>query len=285
LENTFTSVKKVLLIILVLNLLVVAAKMVVGLISSSLSMVADSFHSLLDSSSNVVGLIGIKLAEKQPDKDHPYGHAKYESLATVFIAFLLLITGIQIFQGSIERVSNPILPSLTYINWIVMISTILINIGVTLYERKKGMELKSEILIADASHTYSDIFVSLSVILSFILISLGFAFFDIIISVFIAIFIFIVGFRILKSISKILIDTYVIDPMIIEQIISTISGVKGVHKIRSRGTSNNIFIDLHFTVDKNLSIKKAHDISILIENKIKEELPACREVITHIEPE
>ncbi|MHA1409695.1 MAG: cation diffusion facilitator family transporter [Candidatus Odinarchaeia archaeon] len=283
--NRYTQIKKVLWIILFINIAVVIAKFSVGLLSNVLSMIADSFHSMLDASGNIIGLIGVKFAEKEPDKEHPYGHSKYENLAAIFIILLIILTSIEILQSAIGRLFTPVLPVIGVLNWLVMLSTILVNICITVYERKKGKEYNSDILLADATHTFSDIFVSLSVIVSFILISAGYPIFDVIISIGIAVFLFIVGFKMVKNISRILIDTSVVEPDLISEVVYSVKGVKNVHNIRSRGSENSFFIDLHFTVDPEISIKDAHEVANKVEKKLKEAFPNVEEVITHVEPE
>ncbi|MEM2906747.1 MAG: cation diffusion facilitator family transporter, partial [Candidatus Odinarchaeota archaeon] len=163
-ESNYGMVHRILVYVLVLNIVVVVGKMFVGFLSNSLSMISDSLHSLLDASSNIIGLIGINIARRKPDEGHPYGHTKYVSLATLSIAFLLVITGFEVFQGAISRFINPVTPEITLLNWIVMLVTISINIFVSRFEKNKGIKLKSSILVADSLHTNTDIYVSLSVI-------------------------------------------------------------------------------------------------------------------------
>ncbi|MHA1835553.1 MAG: cation diffusion facilitator family transporter [Candidatus Odinarchaeia archaeon] len=282
--DNYKKVRRLLIIILFFNLAVLISKGIVGVYSNTLSMVADAFHSLLDSSGNVIGLLGIYFAQKTPDRDHPYGHSKFEQLGAILISFMLLITGFEVIRGAVERLMNPVIPSITILNWIVMGVAIAINIGVSHFERKKGLEYKNDILLSDSEHTKSDVFVSFSVIIGFIFILLGLIIFDIIISIFIAIFIFYLGFKLFRNISKTLIDTIVIPPEEIEAVVLSIEGVKDVHKIRSRGSQNDCFLDLHFTVEPNLPIKNGHELSKIIEQKLKEKFPHIKEVITHIEP-
>lgn len=283
-QRNYKRIRDILLYVLVLNILVVIGKMTVGIISNSLSMIADSLHSLFDASSNIIGLIGLWIAQKKPDAGHPYGHSKYNSLATIFIAFLLLLTSIQVFQGAVDKFLNPTVPELTIYNWIIMVATIGVNIGVSRFEKQQGLKLKSSILVADAAHTSTDIYLSLSVIVSFILVSLGYPVFDPVISVLIAVVIFYVGFSIINGISKVLTDSLVIEPKYIEKVVYGVKGVRNVHKIRSHGTISECFIDLHITVDDKLNVKDAHDVSVEVEANLKREFPNIKEVMVHVEP-
>lgn len=284
LESNYGMVHRILVYVLVLNIVVVVGKMFVGFLSNSLSMISDSLHSLLDASSNIIGLIGINIARRKPDEGHPYGHTKYVSLATLSIAFLLVITGFEVFQGAISRFINPVTPEITLLNWIVMLVTISINIFVSRFEKNKGIKLKSSILVADSLHTNTDIYVSLSVIVSFILIILGYPLFDPVISILIALVIFYTGFSIISKMSGALTDSLVIPSDLIKKVVYNVQGVRGVHKIRSRGTDTECFIDLHVIVDSKLSVEEGHSISVEVEENLKQAFPFIKDVTVHIEP-
>src|SRR5690606_22934806 len=124
----------------------------------SASMTADGFHSLSDGSSNIVGLIGIHFASKPEDESHPYGHNKFETLAALFISFMLFLASGKIILGAFERINNPIIPEVTIESLLVLIFTLIVNIVVSLVEYRKGKELNSQILISDSMHTRSDIY-------------------------------------------------------------------------------------------------------------------------------
>jgi cation diffusion facilitator family transporter len=165
-ENTLRAVRRVLWIVLFLNAVVAAAKLVTGLMTGAVAMIADGFHSSMDASSNIVGLVGIRLAAQPPDDDHPYGHRRFETLATLAIGGLMLVAAWEILQTMIDRLLNGGIPEVTPVSFAVMIGTIVLNVGVALYERRQGRFLGSDVLLADAAHTSSDVFVSLSVIVS-----------------------------------------------------------------------------------------------------------------------
>ncbi len=258
--------------------------MTVGFISNSLSMISDSLHSLLDASSNVIGLIGIRIARRKPDEDHPYGHTKYIPLATLLIAVLLVITAFEVFQGAIARFITPVSPEITVVNWIVMCATMGVNIFISRFEKREGIKYNSSILVADSAHTNTDIYVSLSVIVSFILINLGYPLFDPVISVLIAIVVFYTGASIIKKITGELTDSLVINSDLIKKIVSNIKGVKDIHKIRSRGSATECFVDLHVIVDRSITVEAGHDISIEVENILKKTFPFIKDVTVHIEP-
>lgn len=278
------KVVRVLTITLILNLIVCAAKLIYGIITKSLSLEADGFHSLLDSSSNIVGLIGIYLASRPADVDHPYGHRKIEAIASMGISLLLFITCYEIITSVISRIQNPITPHISVLSFIIIGGSVVINYFVATYEKKKGDLLKSDILVADSIHTRTDIFVSLSVIVSFIAVMLGMPIIDIVIASGIVIFIVIAAFRILSGSVNTLLDAQLIDPTEIEKIVTGIPGVSKCHKIRSHGTRSGIFVDLHIHVNPKMKTEDSHELTHQVVQKIKEKLPEVIEVLIHAEP-
>ena len=155
------SIRRVLWAILFLNLAVAAAKYFYGLASGSASMQADGIHSVFDSAGNVVGLVGIALAARPADEGHPYGHAKFETYASLVIGVLLLLAAFEVGSGAVGRLATgTFTASVTPASFVVMVGTLCVNVGVTLYERRAAKRLRSEILAADASHTLSDALVS-----------------------------------------------------------------------------------------------------------------------------
>jgi cation diffusion facilitator family transporter len=248
-------------------------------------MTADGFHSLSDGASNIIGLTGIHFACLPKDKDHPYGHKKYETFFSLGIALLLFFVCLGLVHGSIERLFNPITPRIDARNFIVMIITMAINLWVMHYERKKGELLLSDILTSDAMHTKADILTSLSVIITLIVIKLGYPILDPIATIFIAVFIALAGYDITKHSSAVLCDTAaILDDKRIVDIVLGIKGVKTCHKIRSRGRPDDIHVDLHVQVNADMHIDNAHKISYAIEEAIKKSIPEVTDVIVHMEP-
>jgi cation diffusion facilitator family transporter len=283
-KENYPEVQRVLLIVLVLNLIVAAAKFIFGFLANSLSMIADSVHSLFDSTSNIIGLVGIRTACKPPDREHPYGHGKYETFATIGIALLLLVTAFGIVGGSISRLLAPVMPEITMVTFAVMLATTLTNIVVSRYERDKGEELYSTILVADSYHTRSDIYASVSVMLGFLAVKLGYPVFDPLIALLISAIIAKTAYDILRSSSVILCDSSVVDEHVILKVVKSVSGIWGCHKIRTRGSENEIYVDLHVLVRSDMSVDKAHELSEIVEEKLKREIPGVRDVVVHIEP-
>ncbi len=285
LREHYGKIKWVLLLILLLNWIVAGAKIIYGLVTKCASMTADGFHSLSDGASNIVGLIGITIACRPSDADHPYGHRKYETFFSLCIAGMLAIVSYQLIEEGIRRFRQPIIPQIDVMSFVVMLVTLAINIIVMKYEYKKGKSLKSDILISDSMHTKADILTSLSVILTLIMVKLGFPILDPIVTMVIALFIAHAAFEILQQSSRVLCDTAVIiDVKKITDIVLSVEGVKTCHKIRTRGRPDDIYVDLHVQVNPGMHIDKAHKISFLIEEAIKKNIPGVSDVVVHMEP-
>lgn len=284
-DNNFRKIKQVLWIILFANFFVAMLKILVGTTIKSASMTADGFHSLSDGASNIVGIVGIGIASKPKDKEHPYGHTKYEVIASMFIGGMLLIIAGKIILTSISRFSNPIHPTITTESLIALIITLCINIFVTTYENKIGKKLNSYILISDSMHTRSDIFVSIGVLCTLIGVKLGLpSIIDPIASLIVSGFIIYSAYEIFKSSTAVLVDQAIIDENEIENIVKTFEEVKGVHKIRNRGCGNDIHIDMHLLIDPYISIEHSHYLTHEIEDRIKNTLNKNVQVIVHLEP-
>ncbi|NCD09169.1 MAG: cation transporter [Negativicutes bacterium] len=279
------KVKKVLFQILFANLFVAAAKIVIGTIIKSASMTADGFHSLTDGISNVVGLIGISLASQPVDSEHPYGHQKYEFLTSLFIGGMLLVIAAKIAFEALDRIMNPITPVFGLEAITALLLTLLINIMVCVYESSQGKQLNSTILMSDSMHTKSDIYVTVGVLLTLLGIELGAPpIIDSLASLIVGGFIVHAGIKIIKSTSDILVDKAAIDHSVIRNIALSFPQVINVHEIRSRGTANGLFVDMHIVVDPEMTIKESHELVHKIEEKLQLEINPNIEVIIHTEP-
>jgi cation diffusion facilitator family transporter len=279
------QVRRVLILTLVLNVLVAFAKVLYGFITNSVAMVSDGFHSFFDGASNVIGLVGVWIASHPPDEEHPYGHRKYETIFTMIIAVMLFTTCFEILKKVYHAFREEHTTQVTPISFVIMVMTIGINIFVMMYERAKGKRLKSDFLIADAKHTASDILVSLTVIFSLVFSRLGYHYADIIVGVVITFFIARIGYEILKDASTVLVDTVCINTKAIESVVNNLDGVRGCHDIRTRGSENSVYLDLHVLVDKSLSTEESHRIADRIEETIAKEFPSVIDIVVHVEPE
>jgi cation diffusion facilitator family transporter len=278
------KVRRVLLYTLFLNMAVAMAKVIYGHITDSISMLSDGLHSFFDGTSNVIGLFGVWIAAQPPDRKHPYGHRKYETLFTIAIAILIFIAGVSILRKAYSGLRVAYTVEVTTLSFIIMATTLMINFYVMRYESRKARELKSDFLYADAMHTQTDIYISLSVIISLIAARAGYPVIDVVVSIVIALLIGKMGFSVLKSAADVLTDTARIDPDDIRDVINGINGVRECHEIRTRGKEGAVNIDLHVLVDPDIKTHEAHQIAHTVEESLKREFPSIVDVVVHIEP-
>ena len=283
--DKYEKVKNILLFILVANLAVTVMKIVVGSLTNSSSVLADGFHSLSDSASNIVGIVGISIAARPKDKTHPYGHTKFEMLSSLFIGMMMVFIALKIVAEAILQIKNPESLNMTTISFVILIITLIINIIVTKYEYSVGKKVNSYILVSDSLHTKSDVYVSLGVLITLICIKLGFpVIIDKLVSFVVGIFILHGAYEIFKSTISILVDSAVIDENIIREIVVEFSEIKYIKNIRSRGCENNIYIDMDIMVEPDMTVEKSHELTHNIENTMREKLNKNIQVATHIEP-
>lgn len=276
-------VRRVLWIVLFLNLIVALAKLVIGRWAGSLSMVADGFHSLADSASNVVGLVGLAIAARPPDEDHPYGHQRFETLASLAIGGFLTLTAWEILRSCLERIRGSGAIERTPLALAVMVATVSVNIAVTVYEHRRGRELESGLLRADARHTLSDVYASVMVIAGLLAAHFGEPIVDVAAAVVITGMIAYAAFQILRENGLLLADTALIDPAAIRAAVTEVDGVLSVHKVRSRGREGEGQADLHIQVPAGMPLADAHAIGHRVSDHLRERF-GLREVLVHVEP-
>lgn len=278
-------VRRVLVWVLVLNVGVALAKLGYGLLIDSVSVTADGFHSLFDGASNIIGLIGLSVASRPADRGHPYGHSKYETFATTAIGALLLLAAWRVGSSAVARLQDPgVGPRVDSISFVVMIVTLAVNLVVTTAERRAGIKLNSAILKADASHTGSDVLVTLGVIGGLVAVKLGFPIADPVIGLVVAGFILVTGYRILASSGESLADSARVDPTELCEVVLAIPGVRGCHDIRTRGTESEVYVDLHVQVDPGISVAEGHVIAEHVEEFVANRYEQVVDVIAHLEP-
>ena len=274
----------VLAVILVLNLAVAAAKIWYGRASGALGIQADGLHSLLDGASNVIGLVGVMVASRPPDANHPYGHRKYETFAALAVAVMMLFGCWEIAEAAIARLSHPVAPHVTGTGFAILLVTLAINLGVTFYERRAGLALRSELLVADAAHPGSDVMATLLVLASFGAMKLGWLWADLVAAALVVGLVLRAGFGVLVGTLSTLSDERRIEPGLVEREALLEEGVLEVHNVRSRGTLDDVHVDLHVLVDPRMPIADAHAIGHRVEARLRGRWPECSDVVVHVEP-
>lgn len=278
------QVRRVLLITLGLNVFVLALKAGLGWWTGSLSLLADALHSVTDSTSNVLGLFTSQLSSPYPDRDHPYGHQKFEALGAMGIAAFLAIACFEILKGAADRLlskaetvtmSAPVL-------WLMLV-VLGVNIFVAWYERREGERIGSKILVADAFHTMSDIWISMTVIGGLIGVWLGYQWLDVVFAFPVAMLVFRSGWEVLQQNIPWLVDEIAIAPETIQEIVLQVPGVLNCHDIASRGlVGRQVFIEMHLIVQAE-DVETAHQITEAVEMELESRYSPVR-VLIHVEP-
>jgi cation diffusion facilitator family transporter len=280
----YRDVSRVLVTVLLLNLLVALSKIAYGAYSGAVSILSDGFHSLTDTASNIAGLIGVRIAQRPPDTTHPYGHRKFETLASGAIFVFLAIVLVQLVRTALDRLGGGAAPHIGTAAFVVMLATLGVNVFVVWYESWAARRLSSELLMADSAHTLSDVYTSIAVIAALIGVKLGYPIFDPLAALLVAVFIGHAGYRIAKETSNVLADHAVLGEADIQRVVLSVPEVTGCHEIRTRGTADHIFLDCHVWFPAEMRLDEAHRLSHVVKDKLMETFPALRDVVIHIEP-
>jgi cation diffusion facilitator family transporter len=280
----YRKISRVLFQVLLLNLAVAAAKVAYGAWTGAVSILSDGIHSLTDSGSNVVAMAGTRMARRPADESHPYGHRKFETLAAAGILVFLLLVLVQLVETAWGRLLQPVRPDVTPISFAVMIGTLVVNVFVARYEHAAGRRLKSEVLVADAHHTRSDVYTSIAVIAALAGVWLGYPILDAVAALLVAVFIGYAAFQIARQTTGVLADQVVLDASAVERVVATFPDVLGCHHIRTRGSADHAFLDLHIWFAADMRLDEAHRLSHLVKDKLHATFPEVADVIIHIEP-
>ena len=283
-SDRYAEVVRILRRVLYLNLAVAVAKIGLGYHTDTVSILSDGFHSLTDSASNVVALVGVSIAQRPPDANHPYGHRKYETMASIGILVFLIVVLVQVLVTALNRFLSGSAPRVFPEGIGIMAVTLVVNIFVVVYELRAGRRLKSEVLLADARHTRSDVMTSVAVLGALVGVWLGYPILDPLAAVLVAGFIGYAGWEIAKDASRILSDEIVIEESAVRDVLRGVPDVLGCEKIRTRGSADYAFLDLHLWLDPETPLQLAHSKSHEAKDRLMARFPQLVDVVIHIEP-
>jgi cation diffusion facilitator family transporter len=282
--DRYSAVVRVLYRVLFLNLAVAIAKIALGYLTGAVSVLSDGFHSLTDSAANVVALVGVSVARRPPDQNHPYGHRKYETMASLAILVFLIIVLVEVMTAAFDRFRTGAVPKVFPEGIGVMFATLVVNVVVVRYELRQGRMLRSEVLLADAKHTRSDVLTSGTVIAALIGVSLGYPLLDPLAALLVAGFIGRACWEIAQDASHILADEIVIAEHDVRQVVLGVPDVLGCHHIRTRGSADHVFLDLHVWLEGSTPLETAHATSHVVKDRLMARFPQIADVVIHIEP-
>ena len=282
--DRYSAVVRVLYRVLFLNLATAVVKIVLGYFTGAVSILSDGFHSLTDTASNVVALIGVSVARRPPDADHPYGHRKYETFASLGILLFLVLVLVQVLGAAYDRLVNGGTPRVFPEGIGIMAVTLVVNLCVVAYEEREARKLHSEVLRADARHTRSDVLTTGAVLGALIGVWSGYPLLDPLAAVVVAVFIGRAGWAIAQEASRILADEIVIAESDVRSVVGAVPQVLGCHQIRTRGSADHVFMDLHVWLDGRTSLESAHATSHIVKDLLMRRFPHVADVVIHIEP-
>jgi cation diffusion facilitator family transporter len=280
-----SAVRRVFWITLFLNFAVAIAKGIYSVKSGSVTLGADAFHSVLDGSANVLALVGMHLSTKGASAAHPYGRRKIELLAAVGIGVLIAVSLLEVATAAWHSLAGKrAAPDIGWTGFAVVLASMAVNFFVSRYEAAQGRALKSPLLAADAHHTQSDLYASGAVLLSFIGAQRGLWWADGVCGLVVVVMVGRVAWEVFRENVPSLLDVAVLDPTTVRDIGGAIDGVRGIHRVRSRGTHWAVELDLHMQVAADMKVEDAHIIALRVEAELRAQLPQLSDVFVHIEP-
>lgn len=259
---------------IILNLLLAAFKLLAGMISGSISITADAVNNLSDAGAQGVSLVSFKMASKPADREHPFGHARIEYVASMIASFLILMVGVELFRESIRKIFDPSEISFGVLPSVILACSILVKIFLSLLNRRMGKKIDSSVMRATATDSISDAAATLAVLVSSVIGHFTGINTDAYMGVAVACFIFIAGIRILNETKNSILGTAP-DADTVEAIKSTVKEypeIQGIHDmvIHNYGAGNTI-ASLHAEVDGRSNIFEIHDVIDNIEKRLYDE--------------
>jgi cation diffusion facilitator family transporter len=279
-----SGVRRVLAGILVANIVVVVIKFTVGFDTNSLAVFGDALQSSVDSANNLIGIVVVRVAAKAPDEDHPYGHAKFETLGALLIALLLALSIFELVRGAVARLMSGAPPlNVSGTALALLVFTLAVNVGVVWFETRAARRLRSDLLLADALHTRTDVFITLGVLGGLALARAGLAWADPALALIVAVLVGRAGYQILRRAIPSLVDERAFDQTTIQRVAEGVDGVMSAYAIRSRHGGDRRFAELTIAVDGRADVASAHRIADQVEGRLRDSLH-LDEVTVHVEP-
>ena len=288
LSPRYREVRKVTLIGSVIDLALGIAKILFGWLAHSQALIADGLHSLSDLATDIIVLYAAKHSHREADEDHPYGHGRIETLATVGLGIALIIVAFGIGYEAVQRMNRPELllePGLAALA--VAVVSVISKEALYQYTRNAARRLRSNMLMANAWHSRSDAISSIVVIIGLVGTMMGHAYLDGVAAIAVAVMIAKIGFDLVRDSTRELIDT-ALEPEVTEAIrkeVFNVDGVRALHMLRSRRSGSDALVDLHLQVDPRISVSEGHQIGDTVRRQLLENVDEVTDVTVHIDPE
>ena len=271
-----------------INLLLFAGKLMAGMLSGAISLTADAFNNLSDAGSQIISFVSFKISAKPPDREHPFGHARIEYVASMIVSFLVLIVGYELFSESLSKLINPEPPSgnALWLSIVVLGLSMLGKLWLGLFNRRLGRRIESPVMQAAAADSFSDVLSSGAVMVGLIAyMTFGWTWADPLVGFAVAVMIFIAGIKILNDTKNSILGEPPSDEIVtnIRRIVDEYPEISGIHDmvIHNYGPGR-VIASLHLEVDGKRDIFETHDIIDNIERRIASELSIA--VTIHMDP-
>lgn len=289
-EDEFQRVaNKVSFVTIIGNILLSVMKLIVGFIAHSNAMISDAIHSASDVFSTFVVIIGIKLASKKADKEHPYGHERLECVAAIVLSMVLFITGLGIGATALKNITSGDYNNIAVPGILALIAAIISIISkeaMYWYTRYNAKKIDSSALMADAWHHRSDAFSSIGALIGIAGARLGFPIMDSIASLIIFVFIIKAAYDIFKDAIDKMVDHACDDDTVnqIRECVMKHEDVLGIDMLQTRIFGNKIYVDLEIATDGSYTLSKAHTIAESVHDDIEKSFPKVKHIMVHVNP-
>jgi len=283
-ETRARNINRVYVISLAINVVMLSLKLIVGFATGSLVMIADGIDSSLDAIANVIAMVVTRIAGNPPDKEHPYGHRRFETLASLMVGGFLLLTASEIVQNSIRRLSSGETPEIGPANFVVMILALGINLGLFAFQRREGKRLRSEVLLASSEDKRSDIMVSVTVLLSLVTVQLGAGWIDAAAALVVVVIIARNALRIIGRAASVLVDRAALDADVVSQVVLQVPSVEQVVQVRSRGSEDDIHLALLVRIAASTPVEYSAAIADEIGHQLRSHFPGLATIDVNFAP-
>ncbi len=270
------------------NVLQSVIKIGFGILGQSAALVADGIHSLSDLMSDVLVIIAVRLGSRDADTEHPYGHRRFETIASVILGGSLVFIGGGIGWSVLERMTNPeTLPVPNELSLAITAVSILLNELLYHYTKRIAKLTRSKLLLANAWHQRSDAFSSIVVLIGIGAVMLGYPLADAVAAIIVALLIIKIGLNLMVEGIKELVDTALPEVLVseIRHTIQSIDGVENIHLLRTRYMGEDALIDAHIIVDPRISVSEGHRIGDMVRDELIQRFDDVMEVLVHVDPE
>ncbi|MBP1755389.1 MAG: putative rane protein [Firmicutes bacterium] len=267
------------------NVILFLTKLFIGMIINSISVMADAFNNLSDAASSIISFIGVKLAGRPADKEHPFGHGRFEYIAALAVAFIILQVGFQLFQGALNKVLHPEELSFNPVLVGILVLSVLLKVWMSMFNRKLGKRINSTVMLATSADSRNDVIVTSATIISTLFVAFTGINIDGYIGLLVSLFVMLSGFNIAKDTLEPLLGQAIEREVYkkITDMVESYEGICGTHDliIHNYGPTHHM-ATIHAEVPNNIGFEHAHETIDRIERDVLAKLDIF--LVIHMDP-